>query len=275
MNQLKNNLKTISSKLMICAGALCLMISLNSCLKDLFPKEEERIEIPGLGDTEGNLTGKPFTLPDGVVLEGDITGSARQSYYWQVSSLGITEPWKISKSGKEIKDIPVTTRAGNDPEIIYRGSGYSGYVNLLLKLRNTRSTPVEVTIPAATIFISKAGDCQNGVLIKLVKFTIPANSLYHLCLVLYCGNLSKNTASSSDIYILGVVSDAKPLLDLCDRVKNKKINIEEFSRSNSNDKTVYSNQVSELQDIVWHVTDHYGRLTDEDKRYINSLPNSN
>ena len=282
MKQLENNLKTATSKLMLFACAIIMTLSLNSCLDDWFKKdkEEEGVEIPGLGNAGGELTGTPFKLPDGVVVEGEITGASYsndQDNYWTRSfASGVTTRSFIHKDGRvETKPIPVQTRANETtPIFYYRGSG-PGYVDLLIPLRNTRSTSVDVTFPAATILVSKAGDCQNGVLLKKVTVTIPANSVYHLCLVFYCGNASKSSAGRYDVYVFGVVSNARALLDLCDRVKNKKINIEEFSRTNSNDRNTYSDQASRLQSIVWNVTDYYGKLDEEDIKYINSLPNSN
>ncbi len=140
-------------------------------------------------------------------------------------------------------------------------------------MRNSQSSPVTVTFPAALILRNDAGDCQNGVLIKKVTVTIPAGADYHLNLAFYCGNAHKGSAGSSDHYSLGVVSDAKPLLDLCDRVKDKKINIEEFDPAKEEDCYTYGEQKGNLQDIVWTVTDGSG-LTETDISYINSLPNS-
>ena len=274
MKNVKCNLKNATSTLTLLVCVVSMTLCFNSCFKieDLF--KTDKIEIPGLGNTEGELTGAPFRLPDGVELTGDITGAASHYNYWNVyTASAVSERLIYSKNGKaETAPFPVHTRSEGDT-IHYFGSGY-GYVDLLLPLRNVRSTPVTVTFPAATILISKAGDCQNAVLIKKVTITIPANSNYLLCLSFYCGNLSRGTAGRNDVYILGVVSDAKPLLDLCDKVKNKKINIEEFAHTNSNDYAIYNEQADKLQSIVWQVTDYSG-VTDSNISYINSLPNSN
>jgi hypothetical protein len=248
-------------------------LTVSSCSKWIEDLLKGEGSIPGLGNVTGELTGTQFKLPDGVIPVGDITGEGDQENYWTLNAP--TERMFVQKDGTVEKRItPVRTRAGEEMEIHYFGSG-EGYVDLLITLQNTRSTAVEVTIPAATIFVSKAGDTQNGVLIKKVVFTIPAGSVYRLCLSMYCGNLSRGTAHRGDIYVFGVVSDAKALLDLCDRVKNRKINIEEFSRTSSTDKSIYDTQAEKLQSIVWQITDFSGKLSDSDISYINSLPNSN
>ena len=278
MKNEKCNFTIAASRLMLLVSFAVMTLTVSSCSKidDWF--KTDKIEIPGLGNTDGELTGAPFTLPDGIELTGEITGAANHREYWTVYAVSATGRAIFGKAGKEGRNIetmtlPIRTRADEDDVINYFGSGY-GFVDLLIPLQNTRATPVTVTFPAATILVSKAGDCQNAVLIKKVTFTIPALSDYLLCTSFYCGNLSKGSAYYNDVYILGVVSDAKPLLDLCDKVKNKKINIEEFVRTNSDDQSIYNSQVDRLQDIVWNVTDFSG-ITDDDIKYINELPNSN
>lgn len=258
-----------TAKLLLSVCVLSMTLSFVSCSKWIEDLINDKIEIPGLGNSTDALTGEAFKFPDGVEVTGEITGTIYGSSYW---SFAFPQNER-SMTGSEIKSLPVRLRADETTPINYKGSS-CGYVDLLIPLRNTRSTPVEVTIPAATIIVSRAGNTQNGVLIKKVVFTIAANSEYHLCLSMYCGNLSRGTAGLSDVYVLGVVSDAKPLLELCDLVKNKKINIEEFNRSNSSDQSAYNEQTDKLQHIVWNVTDFTG-ITNSDKSYINSLPNSN
>jgi len=201
--------------------------------------------IPGLGNTVGSLTGTPLRLPNGVELTGDITGgAASQDNYWN----------------------------NNSSTNYYYGSGV-GYVVLLILMNNTNSVSVTVTFPAASIFVSESGNSQNGVLLKETVITIPAKSAFRLCLSLYCGNHNKSAARSNDVYTLGVVSNANLLLNLCQLIKNKKINIEKFSRTSSNDQNVYYNQANNLQNILWQITDG-GGITANEIDYINTLPNN-
>lgn len=267
----KNLKSTASMMLLLCAVVTAL--SFNSCKKENPVVTYKDGEIPGLGNTEGDLTGTPFKLPEGVELTGTITGDADNYFYWEFDwgYDGMPSYSFINKKGKvETKSLS-PKRA--DEEIHYFGSG-PGYVDLLIPLRNKLTTAITVTFPAATIIRSQDGDCQNGVLLKKVVITIPASSEYKLCLSMYCGNLSKHSAGSSDVYVWAVVSDAKPILDLCDMVKNKKINIEEYDSTSYDEYQIYNSIVNKLQDIVWDITDYYG-MDEYSIEEVLALPNSN
>lgn len=232
-------------------------------------------EIPGLGDAIGELTGTPYSLPLGVELTTDIYGGAEWHDYFTPAMNYTAFPARVAKRGKELpsKADKVTRAALNDEAVtVYRGSGY-GYVDLYLSLHNTNSNTTTVEFPAGLILENVEGYCQNGVLLKKTVVQIPANGEMMLSLSFYCGNAHKGAAGSYDQYVLGVVTDAAPLIELCERVKNKKINIEEYDATSETDYYEYYAIVDMLQDIVWNVTDYEG-LTEEDINYINSLPNS-
>ena len=252
---------------------LGLFAAFTSCSKDDDPTREvvdyAAGEIPGLGNESGELTGTPFTLPDGVTLIDEITGKGSQSGYWNISrTVSFT-----NKDGSVTERTLSPVASRSETETHYFGSGY-GYVDLLIPMHNSKNQEVTVTFPAALVLRNEAGDCQNGVLLKKVVVKIPANTDYYLNLAFYCGNASKGSAGSSDVYSLGVVSDAKPLVELCEMVKNKKINIEEFDPTSIDENLIYNDQINELQDIVWAVTDEEG-LTETHIAYIRALPDSN
>lgn len=248
----------------------CIIVSCSKDDDEPQPKDYAPGEIPGLGNAEGELTGTPFKLPDGVELTGEITGGGDLDRYWNLSYDESSSNYAFTAKDGTVttRSLAPKTRAGENA--YYFGSGY-GYVDLIIPMRNSRSSSVTVTFPAALILRNDAGDCQNGVLIKKVTVTIPAGADYHLNLAFYCGNADKGAAGGSDRYSLGVVSDAKPLLDLCDRVKNKKINIEEFDPTKQEDFSTYNEQRNSFQNIVWLITDDSG-LTETEISYINSLP---
>jgi hypothetical protein len=241
-------------------------VILSSCSKDddYGPAVEYLAgEIPGLGETEGDLTGKPLKLPDGIEVEGEINGySSKVSSDYVPVNIPDFERAKI----EAFANTP-TLRADQKADTIL-GSGY--YVQLYIVFKNSKDKEIEVTLPAGLIFRATAA-YQNGVLLKQVKFKIPKKQSFRLVLLTYCGNEHRSSSSSSAVYQWAVVSDASLIRDLCNRLKNKKINYEEFASGN---RDVYSDQVSSIQHLVWSLTDDDDGLSESNIERINSLPNS-
>ncbi|MFV0539147.1 MAG: hypothetical protein ACK5M3_17545 [Dysgonomonas sp.] len=209
-------------------------------------------EIPGLGNAEGEITGAEFILPNGIELEGDIVGI---SYKHTKSTLKNEAP--------ESFDFSNATKSAT--EVI--GSGY--YVQVTVKLTNTTNRDIDVIFPARLVVKSLSGRYQNGVLLKRTKAIAPANATHTVALLMYCGNSSMSPSSTSEKYKWAAISNSSLIVDLCNRLVNKKINYEEFSGSESG----YRNQVDNLQHILWNLTDGTG-LRESDIEYIDSLPNS-
>lgn len=263
-------------KLTISGLIIGITILLTSCFGNGDGNEDinynyEPGNIPGLGNSDGTLTGTPFELPDGVTLIGDITANGNSYGYWDFSESKTYK--KTNKDGSVTTGMILPKLTRNDSLAHYYGSG-SGLVDLFIPMHNSNNNPVTVTFPAALVVRNIAGNCQNGVLIKKAVVQIPANSDYYVNLSFYCANLSKETPGESDLYTFAVISDADPLIELCEMVKNKKINIEEFDPTSYEDQSTFTSQTSMLQLIIWAVTDSTG-LTSLYNNYINGLPESN
>jgi hypothetical protein len=65
-------------------------------------------------------------------------------------------------------------------------------------------------------------------------------------------------------------------MDLCERVKNKRINTEEYpsGRHGYADSDQYDAYVLRLQDMVWKLTDRGEPLSEEDIAFIEQMENS-
>jgi hypothetical protein len=148
------------------------------------------------------------------------------------------------------------------------GSGRS-YMKVLIPLRNSNSTDTKVTFPAGLIARSSTGERRHGILLKKSSVVVPANSLYEVMLVMYCGNIHKDI-SYGDSHDKLIVSNSDTLKDLTQRVANKKINVEEY---NDDESEAYWEIARVLQNIVWSVTNGSG-LSQAKRDWIEALPNS-
>ena len=223
-------------------------------------------EIPGFGTTGGNIGGKEFTLPDGVVFDGEIMGYESDNDF-SLHFNGI-KPEKLSIHGNVVSlDEPVRSRAAIKADITL-GSG--GLVTVLVAMKNTTSNKIDVEFPAGLIFESASGKYQNGILLKKTKATVPAGGkTYCVELQMYCGNASRSASDASAKYLKPVMTNSELLLYLCGLVKNKKINYEE--NSGLLQIIQYYTMVFRLQMIVWKVTDE-GQMPDKsDLDYIADL----
>lgn len=236
--------------------------SYNQELKDYTPGE-----IPGLGEKEGELTGIKYTLPEGISQEGEITGFS--GYYGNFSKVN-TETQQGFKASISKKRAALKADLANNTADFTRGSGE--YVRLALNLKNSTSSEKRFEIPAGLIIKSRSGHYQNGVLLKKVTITIPANSTKLLDLHMYCGNASKSSSSSSEQYDFAVVTNSRIIHDLINKLKNKKINIEQYNVQEDYSSD-YWDIVDELQDILWALTDSSQGLSESELKYLEELPN--
>jgi hypothetical protein len=223
-------------RLFVTLSVLCTAFS---CSKDSDPTLviDQPGQIPGLGDMPGEPTGKPFSLPSGLELKQDITGSAY--------------------------DEKVDTIVG---------AGFD--VRLLIVLENKTAKAIDLVFPAGLIFKSKNNDRQHGLLLKKVSVHIPADATLTFQLIAFCCNLSKPAPGEDDVMILGVISNSSLITDLCERLKNKRLNFEtEAGRSmNFFEYYEYFDFIDPFRDIVWNFTDHGIPLSADDIALIESLP---
>ena len=229
-----------------------------SCEKDA-PAVEVQEDMPGtiagLGETEGELTGTTFQLPQGIELADKIRGGY-DSYNYRSAATGMDKAAVV----KSLKALPHSVQLRADGERIQLdttlGSGY--YVEIFIPLRNTTSAPITVTFPAGLIAESVSGKCQNGVLLKKTTIRIPAKSVYGVLLLMYCGNAHRDASYSSEEYVFAVVSNSSLIMNLCNRLKNKRINYEEYpvNRYGNVDSNQYDSYVSDLQSILLDLTDY-------------------
>jgi hypothetical protein len=227
--------------------------------------EDRPGKIPGLGNTRGEPTGTSFKLPDGVEIAGRIMGGYDPANYQSVGKRDAIR--KTVQTRAEDGDI-----IGVDTIV---GSGML-HVQIFIPLKNTTSQDISVTFPAGLILKSVTGACQNGLLLKKTTVNVPAKGLCGVLLIMYCGNEDLSQSFETEEYVFTVVSNSSPIMDLCERVKNKRINTEEYpsGRHGYADSDQYDAYVLRLQDMVWKLTDRGEPLSKEDIAFIEQMENS-
>lgn len=222
---------------------------LSSCVKEDDTVDEKPWEIdvpivdyepgkmPGLGNEGGDPTGPSYDLPDGFELDGPVVGFDG-----------------------------VITRADQVERVVV-GSG-TGLVRLIVKLNNTLNKSNSIVFPAGLILKPHTNNKQKGVLIKKTReITFKPFEKKEIVLDMYCANSSKGSSNSSVMYDFFVITDASPIWELINFVKDRVINWEELPLY-SLGAEYYKPLVSKLQHIVWQLTDSGHHLSDANRNEI-------
>ncbi len=238
--------------------------------------------IPGLGEKPGELTGTPFKLPENIVISGKILGGFELNSYDR--SLKSRKQSHLPLSSKIITKV----ESGSS----YVTIGCGTYVSLYIVLKNTGNSEVQIIFPAGLIAKSLSGNSQNGVLLKKSSIKIGAKSTKYVLLMMFCGNAHLGASSVSEEYKFSVVSNSSLIIDLCNRLKNKKINIEEYNVKSiwevmaNHDcdwtnfdwseyyPTKFEDYKFQIQEILWNLTDYGISLSEDNIQTINNMENS-
>lgn len=208
--------------------------------------EKEMIDSPGNIQGMGSNQEKPeiksvFELPDGIFLVNQIK-----------------EP-----------DLNDTTKSKF-------GSGKSE--RLKITLFNSTSSSRTVFLPKGLIFKNSIPGYHNGILLQTTWMTIDAGTRRDVIVELYCINSGLiHDGQDSDYYFLGV-TDSPTFWRLLDIIGWRKINYEMIYGSFKGSQPVtpsgpaYSDITTRLQTIIWNLTDLGIDISDEDKKFIQSIP---
>lgn len=222
-----------------------LCVSLFSCSKDdSGPEDEAAMEqeigsLAGLGEQDGTPQGTPFQLPDGVTVDGLITGD-----YCEEAETEI-------------------------------GSGY--YVTVCVALRNDKDQQITVKFPGGLILISETDDYQNGVVLGDTEIILQPKITTHFIFYTYCGNNHRSASSSSSVYTFGPVTNSKLITRLVNDLKTKKIAAMDYW-DGEDYADEYGEVSSTVQSLLWQITDGSREMGWEsfDHTYellLNEIPN--
>lgn len=211
--------------------------------------EETPGDIPGMGDTEGELEiSDKFVLPEGLLL---------------VSITGINNPIPEDDiNTSSLKNIS-QQNLEYEPAI---GSG-TGWIALKLIFENTTNTNKDILIPRGCLFEALEEGYQNSILAQDVRINILRNQQIQIKLYLYCINKGENGSDETVQYKIRGVTESKWMQNLIEALENKKIGIDYFTEA---EKEEYKNIANSIQEIVWAITDGTG-LSQENWDFIDKL----
>jgi hypothetical protein len=198
--------------------------------------------IPGMGNNTGKLEIREvYELPRGVFMVNQIT-----------------EP------------------DGKDTTFSKFGSGKNE--RLKLTLYNSNSAPRTVFFPKGLIFQNSMPEYHNGILLQTTWMTIEAGARRDVLIELFCINSGLLHNSQDSHYNFLGVSGSPTISRLIDLIGWRKINYEMIYGTFKGAKPAtpagpaYADITVRLQTIVWNLTDLGVDISQEDMKYLESIP---
>jgi hypothetical protein len=240
----KNKTKNMKKFLFLLAAIS--FIGLNSCEK--IPTENLG-EIPGMGNSDENLQVKePFTMPDGIIVIGDITG--------------IQNP--VNKSS-ELKST-------SDTEFDFPRFG-SGFVRLQLTLCNATNYPRTIFFPKGLMWECKNRTSQHGLQCQTTWVCLQPNTTRTIGIDLYCANLGLPVPNQTETYKILGVTNSQLIWNLLNLIGWRKVNYEMCHTSTKGEEgPTYEEIIDRLQTIVHNLTNRGIDISNDDKEFIQSIP---
>jgi len=232
---------------------LSIGLSFTSCKKDEVIKPNP-LPIPpvntnanpnaGYGNNAGIPAGMPFLLPNQIRITDLIRGG----------------------QGKESSIMKKSAEGPYPSDIIpkeWTSYGTGTYVRLYIKFYNESNFDINFTLPAGLVFYDTTitdtteGIYQNGLCLQPVSISVAAKSYSYALVNAYCLNANKMSSSYNAVFRMSGVTFHPELRKMVDILKNKQL---------------VSGQQSQMQSLIWKITDSNGVLSESDLTYLNSLP---
>lgn len=196
----------------------------------------------GLGTTPGTPAGKPYLLPAGISVVGEIRGG-----------LSGKAPYEKNYKGP-FNDFPKAS---------YVTLGTGTYVNLYMMLYNSNFTNLSFSLPGGLIFVDSSDVFnhepvyQKGYILQNVNVSINAFDTAYIQLRAYCLNHTLSPSTYDAVYYFGPVTSNPQLNTITGIMATKAYPFgEEYN----------------IQTIIWNVTDYGLTLTSAEIAYLNGLP---
>nr|WP_321412675.1 hypothetical protein [uncultured Carboxylicivirga sp.] len=239
------------------------ILFLSSCSEEL-EQAETPGNIPGMGNTPGSIEVMgQITLPDGVVIDGDIKGSSE----FTTSASAILK----SEGGGDDHEEGGGCDHGSEHQPGQEGRCEHGsggqWVAVDLTIVNTTDLEKEIILPAGCVFECQEDGYQHGILIQEIFIKIMGRGAINIKLNLYCLNRGKDGSNATLTYQLRGIASSKNMGHLTTKLEGKKIDVIYFRDTPEE----YQNLISELQKLVWAITNDNG-IDEHGWNFIDSIP---
>ncbi len=215
------------------------LISLSSCEKEMLDSPGD---ISGMGNNLGKLEIKQvYELPKGVFMVNQIN-----------------EP--------------------DDKDTTFSKFGSGKNERVKLTLFNSNNAPRTVFLPKGLIFQNSTPGYHNGILLQTTWMTIEAGARRDVIVELFCINSGLLHNNQDSHYNFLGVTDSPTFSRLLDLIGWRKINYEMIYGSFKGGQPVspsgpaYGDITARLQTIVWNLTDLGIDISEEDTKYLESIP---
>ena len=226
------------SKLLL--GIAILGLVFNSC-----EKIEVSGDIPGMGNSGGKLEAQKYDFNE---------------------DLGFSTIIGVGDNLKSASDDDVVI------EGVAQGSGGEWVIVTLTITNHNTSEWRSAYFRAGTVFEVNLPGYQNAISLAPVIICLSPGEERIVTLYLYCLNYGKSDSDNSASYKILGVTKSELMMELVNALQGKMVNYEDYMIYYGDGAANFYNDVKDkLQEIVWHITNGEG-MTDEDKEYINSLP---
>lgn len=219
----------------------------NSCEKNI---PEAPGKISGLGDTPGEIQiKKPFVLPEGINVIGEITGIENPAAKDELKPLLLND----SKTGS------------------HYGSG--SVVRLRLTLLNSRNYPRTIFFPQGLIFKCINGAYQHGLCCQIFWVTLAPNEKRDVYIDVYCANLGIPAPDNNGRYEICGVTSSTILWGLLNKIGWKKINYNWIINNHKGmEGPSYDTITEKIQTMVHNLTDSGIPISAEDEAFLSTIP---
>lgn len=215
------------TRVLLCFFALA--AALCGCIESAPVPDEEKSSAPGFGSSARRPEGTPLSFPAGVTVA--------DNPHWDESC--------VSESNNQVYGV--------------------GGVRFCMQFSNSSNTPVLVTIPAGTVFVSESTASPNGLIVKEIQIWIAAKRTV-IAQLMTCSINQDRKAPAAAFDAQPVLTNHYNMPELLSLLETKQINAEDYNG------TAPPQAVSATVQAAVHQLAHTGQLSVNSREKLSQLP---